>query len=376
MRKMKNFVLREPVLLYETIEAMYQCVNGISVERRAAELLRKYGSLLSGEERERMSEIGRRLQQVTELCAEQSEDPAMQYFFGKWETESQWQNICLAKLMVYSFLDIRVTDFQESLTQTLAAAQQRFSKPYVLSEINSGGMSFRTPAAGESVPGLIAQLEQLALDEQYCWRVYKLLQDYPGAMAELTELLEPAARRIAPVLAELRPLLAPIYDGWEDYFAGHSISDLLENVTNQTVNEDEMDVYVNVSLMAVGDIMYTYDTEGEKAYRQLYLGVLLNRSFQMNRLQASEESVCGLLKVISDRSKFDILRRISCRSTYCQELSREMGLTTATISRHMSLLLDAGLVRARREDNRIYYELERETLDRLFSAAKTILLSE
>ena len=44
MRKMKNFVLREPVLLYETIEAMYQCVNGISVERRAAELLRKYGS--------------------------------------------------------------------------------------------------------------------------------------------------------------------------------------------------------------------------------------------------------------------------------------------------------------------------------------------
>ena len=42
----------------------------------------------------------------------------------------------------------------------------------------------------------------------------------------------------------------------------------------------------------------------------------------------------------------------------------------------MSLLLDAGLVRARREDNRIYYELERETLDRLFSAAKTILLSE
>ena len=373
---MKNFVLREPVILYETIEAMYQCVNGISVERRAAELLRKYGSLLSGGERERMAEISRRLQQVEEICAEQPEDPAMQYFFGKWETESQWQNICLAKLMVYSFLDIRVTDLQESLEQTLAAARQRFSRPYILSEVNSGGMSFRTPAAGETAPDLIAQLEQLALGEQYCWRIYKLMQDYPGAMAELAALLEPVARRVAPVLEELKPLLAPVYDDWQEYFSAHSISDLLENVTNQTVNEDEMDVYVNISLMAVGDIMYTYDTEGEKPYRQLYLGVLLNRSFQMNRLQASEESVCGLLKVISDRSKFDILRRVSRRSTYCQELSREMGLTTATISRHMSLLLDAGLVRARREDNRIYYELERETLEKLFSAAKMILLSE
>ena len=43
---MANFVLRQPVILYETIEAMYQWVNGISVERRKAELFRKYGLLL------------------------------------------------------------------------------------------------------------------------------------------------------------------------------------------------------------------------------------------------------------------------------------------------------------------------------------------
>ena len=200
---MANFVLRQPVILYETIEAMYQWVNGISVERRKAELFRKYGLLLSGEERERMEAICRCLQQVQDLCAEQPEDPALPYFFGKWETESQWQNICLAKLMVFSFLDIRVTDFQASLDQTLAAAEARFAKPYLLTEVNSGGMSFRTPAEGEEVPSLITQLEQLALGEQYCWRIYKLLQDYPKALAELATLLEPLARRIAPVLAEL-----------------------------------------------------------------------------------------------------------------------------------------------------------------------------
>ena len=373
---MANFVLRQPVILYETIEAMYQWVNGISVERRKAELFRKYGLLLSGEERERMEAICRCLQQVQDLCAEQPEDPALPYFFGKWETESQWQNICLAKLMVFSFLDIRVTDFRASLDQTLAAAEARFAKPYLLTEVNSGGMSFRTPAEGEEVPGLITQLEQLALGEQYCWRIYKLLQDYPKALAELAALLEPLARRIAPVLAELAPLVEKSYEDWSAYFAEHSISDLLENVTNQTVSEDAMDVYINISLMAVGDIMYTYDTEGEKPYRQLYLGVLLSRNFQMNRLQATEDSVCGLLRVISDRSKFELLRRIGDRSSYCQALSREMGLTTATISRHMALLLDAGLVRARREDNRIYYDLERETLAELFATAQRILLSE
>ena len=87
-------------------------------------------------------------QQEKPNAPEQPEDPALPYFFGKWETESQWQNICLAKLMVFSFLDIRVTDFQASLDQTLAAAEARFAKPYLLTEVNSGGMSFRTPAEG------------------------------------------------------------------------------------------------------------------------------------------------------------------------------------------------------------------------------------
>lgn len=373
---MANFVLRQPVLLYETVEALYQQVNGISVERRKAELLRKYGPLLSPEERQRMDAVCRGLGQVQELCAALPEDPALQYYFGRWDTESQWQNLCLAKLMVYSFLDIRVTDLQASLDQTLAAAQARLSRPFLITEINSGGISFRDPAEGESVPSLIAQLEQLALGEQYCWRIYKLLQDFPAALRELAALVEPAAKVLAPALERVLPLAEETYRDWSRYFADHSLQDLLENVTNQTTQEDDLDVYVNLSLLAVGDILYTYDTQGEKPYRQLYLGVLLSRSFQLNRLQATEESICGLLRVLSDRSKFDILRRVSRSSSYCQALSREMNLTTATISRHMALLLDAGLVRARRKDNRIYYDLERQALSDLLDTVKAMLLSE
>ena len=53
-----------------------------------------------------------------------------------------------------------------------------------------------------------------------------------------------------------------------------------------------------------------------------------------------------------------------------------MGLTTATISRNMSLLLEAGRVRARKGESRIYYTIDREAVAALCDAVYTTLLPE
>ena len=123
-------------------------------------------------------------------------------------------------------------------------------------------------------------------------------------------------------------------------------------------------------------MIYTYGTLEGKDFRQVYIGVLINESFRVDRVQMTDEAICNLLKVISDRSKFEILRRISRSSSYCQELAREMNLTTATISRHMGLLLDAGLVRARRGENSIYYDLNRDAVTNLCDVVCGVLLQQ
>ena len=93
-------------------------------------------------------------------------------------------------------------------------------------------------------------------------------------------------------------------------------------------------------------------------------------------MQMTDEAICNLLKVISEPEQVEILRRISRSSSYCQELAREMNPTTATISRHMGLLLDAGLVRARRGENRIYYDLNRDAVTNLCDVVCGVLLQQ
>ena len=53
---MKQIVLRSPVVLYETVEALYQHVNGLSVEGRKRDLLQKFGSKLTRTEREQIEQ--------------------------------------------------------------------------------------------------------------------------------------------------------------------------------------------------------------------------------------------------------------------------------------------------------------------------------
>ena len=46
-------ILRKPVILYETVEAIYQKVNGITLEQKKRDMLLKYGQKLTGAQRSR-----------------------------------------------------------------------------------------------------------------------------------------------------------------------------------------------------------------------------------------------------------------------------------------------------------------------------------
>lgn len=216
---MKQIVLRSPVVLYETVEALYQHVNGLSVEGRKRDLLQKFGSKLTRTEREQIEQSCALAAKVAEAACTGLEDgPALETFFRKWETESKWQNTCLAKLMIFSFLDIRTTDLEQSLQRTRQSAEERLNGPYLLRDINSGGISFYAAEPGQTIPPLAEQLDGLMIEEQYRWRLYKLLTNYSAMFDELSALLRPAAQRVQDILPRILPQLQPVYDHWEPVF--------------------------------------------------------------------------------------------------------------------------------------------------------------
>ncbi|MDX1613313.1 MAG: metalloregulator ArsR/SmtB family transcription factor [Candidatus Promineifilaceae bacterium] len=62
-------------------------------------------------------------------------------------------------------------------------------------------------------------------------------------------------------------------------------------------------------------------------------------------------------KAMADETRQHIMRLLCCRSLCVSEVVAETGVTQPTVSHHLSILRQAGLVTMRREGKQVFYTL-------------------
>ncbi|MGI5971195.1 MAG: autorepressor SdpR family transcription factor [Oscillospiraceae bacterium] len=70
-------------------------------------------------------------------------------------------------------------------------------------------------------------------------------------------------------------------------------------------------------------------------------------------------------KALSDETRRGILSLLRAGPMTAGEISSQFGKTDATVSHHLSVLRDAGLISDRKEGKFIYYELNMSVLDEI-----------
>lgn len=69
------------------------------------------------------------------------------------------------------------------------------------------------------------------------------------------------------------------------------------------------------------------------------------------------------LKALAVQARRDVVRELSARGEVCAcEFAGLLGLAPSTVSHHMSVLVSAGLVQARKQGTWVHYRLNREAL--------------
>ena len=76
------------------------------------------------------------------------------------------------------------------------------------------------------------------------------------------------------------------------------------------------------------------------------------------------QQVMKMTKALADPTRFRILQAIAnTQERCCGELARDFPITQATVSQHLKVLTDAGLVEPRRAGQFNYYRLQRDVFD-------------
>lgn len=164
-----------------------------------------------------------------------------------------------------------------------------------------------------------------------CLEKYAYLFAYAERFLEQPGAKERLEKRIAmeiPERAELLPLLTGFNMGW-DFENTDGEGGLLEK------EEEAREV------LGVGLLFFVMD------------------SLEGGRIEDAEE-LTARLKCFTDETKMKILFLLAQQDCYQAEIARRLKLTPATISHHLDMLRNNGIVRSVMRDNRFFYQLQRD----------------
>lgn len=80
------------------------------------------------------------------------------------------------------------------------------------------------------------------------------------------------------------------------------------------------------------------------------------------------------LKALADKSKLQILASLKLSPKYNLELAEQLGLTAATTSHHMNVLLACGLVGIEKKNGKVYYHPDESNIKRFLNDVEQFLI--
>ena len=199
---------------------------------------------------------------------------------------------------------------------------------------------------------------------------------------KLFALLEKGERFLRQFEEEIAPELEIFYDFWEKKLENQSFFDYIRKEFQLNMEDNEHGYEVWPALIAANTVAFGRQIEEDGSCNKcdiLCTGLLfvigVTPLHQGEKSDKEMESYAAeVLKVLGDKSKFEILSYIRDKSAYGSELARHMGLTTATISHHMSALYACGLVELEKENNRVFYRENKQAVEEVLEYCSKVLL--
>lgn len=231
---------------------------------------------------------------------------------------------------------------------------------------------------------VISFLMKMDLKDEEKWKLQKIFFGREEHSKKVLMLLKKAAAFLKDFEEEFLELLHAFFDYWEKALNGRSFAAYAKEMMDIDIGENPLGFYLYPSIMMPNVVVFQSDMEKEGVYRtpdHFRIGILFDYDFDIqtsckNKENGSVDYVTQVLKLISDKSKFEILTYIRDREAYGSELAKHLNLTTATVSHHMNALLSAGLVEIKRMDTRIYYLANKKALREVLDYSKKLLTGE
>jgi DNA-binding transcriptional ArsR family regulator len=284
---------------------------------------------------------------LPEVLGPQAEAPALHD-----ELESMWDDGCLADTSILAErLGALLSDEADTFLQGFDRAV----------EMDGAGLDLRseTPEVREAA---LARLERLRRDAA-------LRHRYRALLVRLWDLVRPSWEETG------REVVRRACADWSQRLRqGGDYRELLrgkhpcfEAAQEPLLRERPLIVLTPMYLVTMGGFLLDMTT-------YVHIGGPLSPT-DTDRLRRGEsELIANRMKVLSDGTRVALLRDLALEPASVMDLARRFHLAQPTVSTHVRLLREAGLLESQKDGARILYSAPRERLDRVLEDTRHLLL--
>ena len=354
-------IVNESIIAAETVELLYRYANGIGFGGTMNDFIRKHSSKKDEAWPAYVAAKAEMLSGISDrVCAGlDPKDPMLQYYFNGYSYASSSDKCCLAQLMIW-ILSAYKPDFDEHMLALKSKWRSKLEDRD--SVMLSPDISFECDNGDKWHAELVERIDALQYPEDFRWRLFKLISNPELYIDELAALIRPVAMRLDAELKKLTGEAHAFETYWNGYFDRHPYSEFSRvfcHVDSQFAADQHLFIYMG--LMNPTSVISEMSASGaEKWYAQV--GWMLDEDIARTSDTMLSDEVCDILKVLSDKSKFAILRETGDSPRYGVELAEKLGLTGATISRHMNTLFSCGFITAEKTNTKVFYRANKERI--------------
>lgn len=205
-------------------------------------------------------------------------------------------------------------------------------------------------------------LDTSPCDNEVKWETLKIFHNqkefYTEVSAILKEVVDFLKNHFSNQIAEFEKRF---YDYWSELQEKEDLLELVQG--NLKITWDVNERGTLLFPMIFHPISVTLATHTDtKIYDTLHIGILQDSRLIISARKMGSEDIVNIGKLLSDKSKVDILKLTAAKSCYGKEIAKELSLSTATISYHVNALMKLGLLKTELSSNRVYYSLNYEKL--------------
>lgn len=267
---------------------------------------------------------------------------------------------CLASTLRDNYLEKNFQDEYEYLTSCKCDNKFNYIKGIILSNIiadkvvnNKDLMDIRNE---QELISFIHNYGQISYDTKI--KIVYVYYNFEVMLKDLLEILKKISDLIEDKLKNIMPELKDVRDTISERLSQEG-NNFFYEFNNLVLNKNEH-LNIRFSISSFNKVIFRVRNNDE--YDVLFGIYALKIQELKTRYNKTDADILEFLKVISDDSKFKIIKVLNQEQLYSLQLAEKLGVSNPTISHHMSNLITVGLVRFEKKKNRIYYSLNKEKL--------------